>query len=110
MPFPVITFQNVASCAHQGKALPVPPAGVVLVSGMGAVTAAHMYAIAGCTYPAMTSGAQACVTAKVATLSARVLSLNMPLAMLASPPTTGTCVPTGLPLIVNAAQVRVLVT
>lgn len=109
MPFPVITLANVATCAHQGKATP-PAVGKVLINGVAAVTSAQTYLIAGCTYPTMTSGAQACVSAKIVTLSAQVRSMGVPLAMLVSPPTSGTCQPTALPLIVNPLQTQVFVT
>jgi hypothetical protein len=111
MPGFVVTVLNVAMCSHGGKATPIPPAGRVLIMGAGVVHCGHVYAIAGCGYPAMTSGAQPpCLTANFtpAQASLRVKTTGgLPIAIL--PPTGPVpCLPTGLPLIlVPAGQVRV---
>ena len=113
MPGFVITMINVALCSHMGQAKPIPPAGRVTIMGAGIVTTAHMYAIMGCTYPAMTSGAQPpCVSATITPTAAslRVKTNGLPIGIL--PPNGPVlCLPTGLPLIFPpAGQARVTAT
>jgi hypothetical protein len=114
MPGFVATMLNVAMCSHMGKATPIPPAGRVLIMGAGVVNIGHVYAIMGCTYPAMTSGAQPpCVSATItpAAASLRVKTTGgLPIAIV--PPNAPVlCLPTSLPLIfVPAGQVRVRAT
>jgi hypothetical protein len=106
MPGFVVTLLNVAVCSHGGKATPMPPAGRVMIMGIGVVTCAHAYAITGCTYPAMTLGAQPpCVAAffTPAQASLRVKTTGgVPIAIV--PPNAPVpCLPTGLPLILAPA-------
>jgi hypothetical protein len=111
MPGFVVTLFNVAMCSHMGKATALPPAGRVLIMGAGVLNTSHVYTIAGCTYPAMTSGAQPpCVTANFtpASASLRVKTVGgLPIAIL--PPNAPVlCLPTGLPLVLPpAGQARV---
>ena len=111
MPGFIVTMLNVAMCSHGGKATPIPPAGRVMIMGVGALSCSHVYAIAGCTYPAMTLGAQPpCVTANFTPAQASLRVKTTGLIPIAIVPPNGPlpCLPTGLPLIlVPAGQARV---
>ncbi|WP_437674825.1 hypothetical protein [Sorangium sp. So ce131] len=77
----------------------------VTVSGQPVVTMASTYTVAGCTFPAMTSGAQPpCATAQWTTAATRVTSMGQPVVLQDS---VATCVPTGTPLLVTTTQPRV---
>ena len=111
MPGSVVTLLNVAMCSHGGQAKPVPPAGRVTIMGMGAVNLMHQYLVMGCTYPAMTSGAQPpCVSGQFTAGATRVSSMGIPLAIL-PPPVPPLCKPTMQPLVfAPAGQTRVYAT
>ena len=95
----------VVMCAHAGSATPMVPNPRVTVSGQATVTMAGPYAIAGCTFPAMTSGTQPpCATAQWTTAAVRLTSLGQPLLLQDS---MATCIPTGTPLFVTVVQPRV---
>ena len=91
-------------CTHAGLAQPTAPNPRVTVSGQPVVTIACPYTIAGCTFPAMSSGAPPCATATFVTSAARVTAMGQPLLLMDS---QATCVPTGTPLIIAATQPRV---
>ena len=103
MPGPVVHLGATVQCAHAGTAQPLAPVPRVLVSGQPVVTLTSPYAIAGCSLPTNAGGP--CVTGQMIVGAARVTVLGQPLVLLSS---TGTCVPTGTPLIVTAAQTRVV--
>jgi hypothetical protein len=95
----------VVMCAHAGTATPTAPNPRVTVSGQAIVTMTSPYAIAGCTFPAMTSGAQPpCATAQWTTAAVRVTALGQPVLLQDS---IATCIPTGTPLFVTVVQPRV---
>lgn len=114
MPGLVITFANNVTCTHGGKATPFPPVGRVLIGGIGAVTLAHGYFIAGCGFPAATSGAQPpCVLGQFFDGSKRVLSMGIPLAVLPASVVSSKGLPNPTPLLVMPAppvQQRVIAT
>ena len=91
-------------CTHAGQAQPTTPFPRVLVSGQPVVTIASPYVIAGCTFPAMSSGAPPCATGPWITGSTRVLAGGQPLVLNAG---SSVCAPTGTPMIVAACQPRV---
>ena len=92
-------------CAHAGMATPAAFSLRVTVSGQPIVTMANTYTIAGCTFPAMTSGAQPpCATAQWTTAAARVTSMGQPVLLQDS---VATCDPTGTPLLISVVQPRV---
>jgi hypothetical protein len=109
MPGFVVTFANQVLCTHGGKATPVPPVGRVVVSGLGVVTLAHKYMIAGCGFPAATLGVQPpCVVGTLVTGTTRIFSLGIPLALLPDSMPTSMGLPNPTPLIfIPAGQVRV---
>jgi hypothetical protein len=92
------------TCLHAGIATPTTPNPRVLVSGMPTVLATVPYAIVGCTFPAMSSGAPPCATAQWTTAAVRVTSNGQPLVLIDS---IATCLPTGTPLVIAGAQPRV---
>jgi hypothetical protein len=72
---------------------------------MPVVTLGAPYLIAGCTFPALTSGAPPCVSAQWTSGAARVTSMGLPVILQDS---TSLCAPNGTPLTpVIAAQARV---
>jgi hypothetical protein len=85
-------------------AMPVAFNPRVTVSGQPIVTIANTYTIAGCTFPAMSSGAPPCATAQWTTAAGRVTSMGQPVLLQDS---QATCVPTGTPLLVVTTQPRV---
>ncbi|HEV7661592.1 MAG TPA: hypothetical protein VGO55_17265 [Allosphingosinicella sp.] len=91
-------------CAHLGVATPTVSIPRVTVSKQPIVTAASPYAIAGCTFPSMSSGAPPCATAQFTTFAARVKSMGQFVLLVDS---QASCVPTGTPLLIIAAQPRV---
>jgi hypothetical protein len=94
----------VVLCAHAGQAQPVAFNPRVTVSGQATVTLASAYSVAGCTFPAMSSGAPPCATAQFVTSAVRVTSMGQPLLLQDS---QSVCVPTGTPLMIVATQPRV---
>ena len=92
-------------CAHVGQATPTVPNPRVTVSGQPTVLQTSPYVVAGCTFPAMTSGLQPpCATAQWTTGTLRVTSNAQPLLVQTS---QAVCVPTGTPLFIVATQARV---
>jgi hypothetical protein len=94
----------VVQCVHFGTAQPVAFNPRVTVSGQPIVTLANSYAIAGCTFPAMTTGAPPCATAQWTTAAARITAMGQPVLLQDS---QAICVPTGTPLIIMSTQPRV---
>jgi hypothetical protein len=91
-------------CTHAGTAQPTAPNPRVTVSGQPIVTIACTYAVAGCTFPAMSSGAPPCATAQFVTSAVRVTAMGQPVLLQDS---QATCVPTGTPLMIAVVQPRV---
>ena len=83
----VVTTAAVVTCAHAGKATPAPVARIV-VNGMPAITVATMYAIVGCQFPTMTSGAPPCTAGNFLVGSPRVFSNGSPLIVTGNPSTS----------------------
>ena len=104
MPGPLLTATTTVQCVHQGVATPMMPSARVSVLGQPAVTLASPFTIAGCTFPAMTSGAPPCVTAQFTVGATRVTSLGQPVLLVDS---QAQCVPNGTPVLIIPAQARV---
>lgn len=104
MPGFLVHVNATVQCAHLGVAQPTAPVARVLVSSQPVTTIAAPYAVAGCTFPAMSSGAPPCVTAQWARGATRVFALGQPVVLLDS---QAICTPTGTPLLILATQTRV---
>lgn len=94
----------VVLCTHAGTAQPTAPNPRVTLTGQPIVTLASPYTIAGCTFPAMSSGAPPCATAQFTTAAARVTAMGQPVLLIDS---QATCIPTGTPLLIATTQIRV---
>ncbi|WP_298734406.1 hypothetical protein [uncultured Chitinophaga sp.] len=104
MPGPLLHVGATVQCAHAGQAMPTSPNPRVLVGGMPIVTQPAPYTIAGC--PFNVSGAPSpCVTAQWVVAAVRVTSNGMPVLLMDS---QAICAPNGTPLMVLAAQTRVI--
>jgi hypothetical protein len=104
MPGFVLHQGAVVLCVHAGQATPVVVNPRVTVSGQPVATLSSVYSVAGCTFPAMSSGAPPCVTAQFVSSAVRVTALGQPLLLQDS---QAVCTPTGTPLIIAATQPRV---
>lgn len=95
----------VVQCMHLGVAQPTAMNPRVTVSAQSIVTAASPYTVAGCTFPAMTSGnSPPCLSAQFTTFAGRVTAMGQPVLLIDS---QASCVPTGTPLLIVATQLRV---
>jgi hypothetical protein len=104
MPGPLLTVATQVQCVHLGLATPMTPNPRVTVQGVPSIAIASPFAVAGCTFPAMSSGAPPCVTATFITSATRVTSSGQPLLLIDS---QATCAPNGTPVIIIPGQVRV---
>jgi hypothetical protein len=102
MPGFLLHVGSTVLCSHGGTATPTVPNPRVLVSGQPTVTIAAPWVVAGCALPP--SGGGPDVTAQWTAGTTRVLSNGQPLAIFGG---AGTCMPTGVPLITAASQMRV---
>ena len=94
-------------CSHAGQAQPTVPNPRVTVSGQPTVLMTMPYVVAGCTLPPPPGANGPCVTAQWLTGTTRVLSNGQPLVVQSS---QAICAPTGTPLIIAVAQIRVSAT
>jgi hypothetical protein len=102
----MLTSASVVQCAHVGAGTPSAPNPRVMLGGLPSVTLATTYAIAGCTFPAMTGGGSPpCLTGQFTTAATRVLATGQPVLLADS---QGTSIPNGTPLIVMPSQPRVI--
>jgi hypothetical protein len=105
MPGPVLTAASTVQCAHLGRGTPSSPNPRITILGVPVVTIATQYAIAACTFPAMTGGnSPPCVSGSFTTASTRVLT-NTGFLLLAD--SQGTSLPNGTPLVVVPSQIKV---
>jgi len=91
-------------CLHLGTATPTSVNPRVTVSGQAIVTMVNGYAVAGCTFPSMSSGSPPCATAQWTSAAARITASGQPVLLQES---QAVCVPTGTGLLIIAAQPRV---
>lgn len=105
MPGPVLTIGSTVQCAHLGKGTPATPNPRITILGQAVVTIATNYAIAACTFPAMTGGnSPPCVSGSFTTASTKVLT-NTGFLLLAD--SKGTSLPNGTPMVVVPGQIKV---
>jgi hypothetical protein len=104
MPGFLLHVGAVVQCTHAGVAQPVAFSPRVTVSGQAIVTMSNTYTVAGCTFPAMTTGAPPCATAQWVTAATRVTSMGQPVLLQDS---QSICAPTGTPLLIISTQPRV---
>ncbi|TDH62147.1 hypothetical protein E2C06_13320 [Dankookia rubra] len=102
MPGPLLHLGATVLCGHAGQATPAAPNPRVRLSGQPVVTALSPYLIAGCPLPPVAGGP--CVSGLFTVAATRVFASGAPVLLLSG---TGTCVPTGVPLVPVAAQPRV---
>jgi hypothetical protein len=91
-------------CAHGGQAQPVMPNSRVKLGGQPTVLQTSPYTIAGCSNPPPVANVGPCVTANWTFGATRVKSMGQPVILQDS---ASICVPTGTPLTVVVAQLRV---
>ena len=103
MPGPLVHLGATVQCAHAAPAQPNAPIARVTVMGQPVVTIVSPYTVTGCPHPSNAGGP--CATGQMLVGSTRVTVMGQPVVLLSS---TGTCVPTATPLIVSAAQTRVV--
>ena len=89
-------------CAHGGQAQPTTPNPRVTTGGQATVLLSAPWTVAGCSLPPNAGGP--CATAQWTAGTVRVTSMGQPLVIQSG---SSTCVPTGVPLNVTVAQVRV---
>jgi hypothetical protein len=92
-------------CAHAGQATPTTPNPRVLLGNQPVITLTSPWVIAGCALTGTT--APPCVTAQFIVGATRVLAGGAPVVVQAG---TSICAPTGTPLQVLVAQLRVTAT
>ena len=105
MPGPMLHVGATVVCAHAGQAQATTPNPRVTVTGQPTVTMAATYVVAGCTLPPPPAANGPCVMATWITAATRVSSGGVPLLLMDS---QSLCTPTGTPLSVVAAQMRVV--
>jgi len=105
MPAPLIQQGATVTCSHGGQAQPTVPSPRVKLGGAPAVTVTAPWTISACPFPPNSGGP--CVTAMWSVGTVRVTSMGQPLVLATG---VATCVPTGVPLIPAAMQVRVQAT
>ncbi len=98
----LLTSDSVLLCPHGGQAQPVTPVTRVRIDGAPAVSVGTIYTIVGCTLPPSEGGP--CVSAAFVAISDRISSDGTALLSAGSP---AVCLPTGAPLLIDAAQTRV---
>ncbi|MBD1823545.1 hypothetical protein H6F51_13740 [Cyanobacteria bacterium FACHB-DQ100] len=91
-------------CAHGGQAQPTVPNPRVKLGGQPTVLQTSPYTIAGCSNPPPNANVGPCTTANWTSGSMRIKSMGQPVILQDSP---SVCVPTGTPLTVAVAQLRV---
>jgi hypothetical protein len=99
---PLLHLGATVLCLHGGQATPVAPNPRVRVSGQAVVTATSPYAVVACPLPPVAGGP--CVGGMFTVTSLRILVEGAPALLLTG---TGTCAPTGVPLVPMVAQPRV---
>jgi hypothetical protein len=103
MPGFILTFATPVYCSHAGLGTPQPPSSRVSIMGAPVVTLMHSYLIAGCGFPAATSGAPPCTTGKLTVGAMRVKSMGFPVALLPDSAANSLGLPNPTPLILAPA-------
>jgi hypothetical protein len=105
MPGFLLDITSTVMCAHGGQAQPTTPNPRLKIAGNAIVTQSTAYTVAGCGLTG--TGPPPCATAQWLMGATRVKSMGQPVLLQDS---QSTCVPTGTPLTVGAAQPRVKAT
>jgi hypothetical protein len=105
MPGYLVQMGAQVKCTHGGMATPTMTNPRVTLGGAPSVLLAAPYTVAGCGCPAPPAANGPCVTGKWTSGTTRVRSNGQALVLQAG---TGTCTPTGTPLLVLQAQARVV--
>jgi len=104
MPGFILHLGATVQCSHGGMASPTVTSPRVMVGGQPVATVGP-YSIAGCPFPPPTAGNGPCVIAPTWTgFATRVLAGGQPVLLFDS---QATATPTGTPMLVVSAQVRV---
>jgi len=104
MPGYLVQMGATIICAHGGQATPVPTNTRVLVGGQPVLLMSDVVTVAGCAFPPPPVANGPCVTANFLTGSTRVMVNNVPVVLTSS---QSICTPTGTPLTIVVAQLRV---
>ena len=102
MPGPLLHVGATVLCSHGGQAQPTAPNPRVTVNGQPTVISTVPYVVAGCPFVPPAPGP--CVTAQWVTAATKLTSNGQPLLLMDS---QAICAPTGTPLLVVQAQVKV---
>jgi len=105
VPAPVLHVGATVLCSHGGQATPTAPFPRVTLGGQPLVTLTSPYTVAGCSLPPNAGGP--CVTAQWTSGATRVMAGGAPVLVQSG---SAVCTPTGVPLMVVQAQVRVTAT
>jgi hypothetical protein len=105
VPAPVLHVGATVLCSHGGQATPTAPFPRVTLGGQPLVTLTSPYTVAGCSLPPNAGGP--CVTAQWTSGATRVIAGGAPVLVQSG---SAVCTPTGVPLMVVQAQVRVTAT
>lgn len=104
MPGFLLNAGSVVLCAHGGQAKSTLPNPRVKVMGQPVTTQLPPYAVAGCANPPPPLNVGPCIIGNWLTAALRVKVMGLPVLLQDS---QAICVPTGTPLIVAFAQLRV---
>ncbi len=102
MPGALIHVGAVVQCTHGGQATPLVPNPRVTVNQQPTILMTTPYVVAGCPFVPPSPGP--CVTATWLAASTKVTSNGQPLVLMDS---KAICAPTGTPLVILSAQLRV---
>jgi len=104
MPGYLLPASATIMCAHGGQAQPTSPNPRVKVLGQPVVTQPLPHAVTGCANPPPPANTGPCVTAQWVRGAARVKVMGQPVLLQDS---QALCTPTGTPLTITGAQMRV---
>lgn len=104
MPGSLLHIGATVTCAHGGQGQPTMPNPRVKVMGQPIVTQIAPYTVAGCANPPPPVNVGPCATAQWVSAAVRVKAMGQPVLLQDS---RSLCVPTGTPLSVVMAQMRV---
>ncbi|HVJ02561.1 MAG TPA: hypothetical protein VM662_10280 [Sphingomonas sp.] len=105
MPGALVQFGAQVKCTHAGMATATAPNPRVTLGGAPSILITSPMAVAGCAMPPPPNGNGPCMTGQWTSGTTRVTSNGQPLVVQSS---TSICVPTGTPLLIIAAQTRVV--
>lgn len=104
MPGYLLNVSSTVICAHGGQAKPTVPNPRVRVMGVSVTTLGPPYTIIGCANPPPPVNVGPCIVGNWVTAATRIKAMGMPVLLQSS---QAICVPTGTPLTVLVANLRV---